>query len=367
MSDMSAKWIMVVYVTLGMLLLILYPIISGFESRRQKRLLQIQADKRGEQVKSSLLVLPMGDFRLLITSYISDTPADDNKSKTVAILGWTGSDLSGQIAQFPKIAVFRKQFLSLNREQTQIRKKWKKFCLGDKKFDKAFSVYAENETDVRHILTDEIQQGLMALSSKFPRLKTDKIIFSNFFATSKMIRDTNTYGIFINTAISISEKLTGAIYEPKQIAEYVATRSDIASENLISLKDIKEVSMSFFENLFGKKEEGEPFVPTPTQNIPGLEPIIVQAIENLYSDAEDQKKAIAYALEYKGSKFGSDKKYGNSTLKLLAMLADTNGKIENLYNPSLWGDGRFNGDLAGTFPKMKDAEAWVKLITKPQS
>lgn len=36
----------------------------------------------------------------------------------------------------------------------------------------------------------------------------------------------------------------------------------------------------------GNKDEpdGEFFIPTPTHDIPGLEPIIVQAIENLYPD-----------------------------------------------------------------------------------
>jgi len=114
--------------------------------------------------------------------------------------------------------------------------------------------------------------------------------------------------------------------------------------------------MSFFKNLFNK---GESFVPTPIQSIPGLEPIVVQAIENLFPNTEDQKKAISYALEYKGSKY-------NTTLKLLAMLADSKGKVESLYDPKLWSDGRFNGELADTFSKMKAAEAWVKSITKPR-
>ena len=72
MSDMSAKWIMVVYVILGMFLLFLYPVISWelskIESRRQKRLLQIQADKRGEQVNKSLtlVVLSPNWFRIVL-------------------------------------------------------------------------------------------------------------------------------------------------------------------------------------------------------------------------------------------------------------------------------------------------------------
>lgn len=358
---MSVNW--VIFVS-AILLIVLFTVISSeLEGRRQKKLLQIQADKRGEQVNNSLLVLTMGDFRLLITA---DHRADENNYKNWAILGWNGSDLSERVSRFPKIAVFRKQFLPLSRisqwnwEKSQVRKKWKKFLLGNKKFDKAFFIYAENEADVHHILTDEIQQGLLALSSKSPRIRTDEM---NFFATLKMIRDTNTYDSFINAAISISEKLTGTTYEPKQITGYTATGSDTASENLIliSTKDIKEISMSFFKNLFSKGEsKGETFVPTPTQNIPGVEPIVVQAIENLYPDAEDQKKAFKYSLEY-------TEKYKGRTLALLAMLADSNGKIERLPDPGLWSDGRFNIDLLDTFRKMKDAEEWVKSITKPQA
>ena len=119
--------------------------------------------------------------------------------------------------------------------------------------------------------------------------------------------------------------------------------------------------MGFFKSLFGKKDEpkGQPFVPAPSQNIPGLEPIVVQAIENLYPDVEDQQRAFKYSLEYKGTEYAT-------TLKLLAILADSKGKIEQLYSPTVWSDGRFNVELSDTFAKMKDAEAWVKSITKPQ-
>ena len=112
--------------------------------------------------------------------------------------------------------------------------------------------------------------------------------------------------------------------------------------------------MSFFKNLFSK---GEAFVPTPTQNIPGLEPIVVQAIENLWRDTADQKKAFQYALEYKESKYGQ----GGSTIQLLALLAMSNGIINELPD---WTKvpGR---DLADTFLTMKQAKAWVQSITKP--
>lgn len=313
-----------------------------------------------------MLVLTMGDFRLLITP---DLYAGEDNYKTVASLGWNGSDLSERVSHFPKIAIFRKKILlgksnsEWNREESQIWKNQKKFLLGNKDFDEVFSIYAESEVDVHRVLTDEIQQGLLKLASKSPRVTTDEI---RFFATSKMIRDTVTYDSFIDLAIAISQQLTGTVYNQKQVTGYAASGVDFASENSTSsvFETRKENSMSFFKNLFGKKEEDKPFIPMPTQNIPGLEPIVVQAVENLYPAVEDQKKAFKYALEYKGSEFGGSK---DSTRKLLAMLADSKGKIESLYNPKLWSDGRFNVELADTFSKMKDAEAWVKSITKSQA
>jgi len=362
MSDMSAKWIMIIYVILGMLLLILYPIISWIKRKKQKRLLQIQADKRGEQVnESSMLVLPMGAFRLLITSHISDIPVDKNNSKTMAILRWSDLDLSERVSHFSKIAVFRKQFLLRNSEKSQVRKKWKKILLGNERFDKAFSIYAENEADVHRILTDEIQRGLLALSSKSPRLKTDEMIIRNFFATSKIIRDTDTYDIFIDTAISISEKLTGTVYEPKQATGNLATESDTISENLdlSPMKKKKEISMSFFKNLFSK---GEEFIPTPTQEVPGIPPIVVQAIENLFPNVDDQKNAFdcVLKLEERGRAFRDPR-------LLLALLSYSAGKIEKLQtaasqtHPHFWGD-----EIYPIFPKMRDAEEWVRSITKPK-
>lgn len=117
--------------------------------------------------------------------------------------------------------------------------------------------------------------------------------------------------------------------------------------------------MSFLKNLFSK---GEAFTPTPTQIIPGLESIVVQAIENAYPDVADQKKAFKYFLEY-------TKKHKKSTLNQLAMLAYSKGKIENLPHPGHWDDGRFNiEELSPIFSyKMKNAEEWVKSISKPKS
>ncbi len=54
--------------------------------------------------------------------------------------------------------------------------------------------------------------------------------------------------------------------------------------------------MSFFKNLFGKSE---PFVPTPAQIVTGLDPIVVQVIENLYPKAEEQKLIFDHSLLFK--------------------------------------------------------------------
>ena len=44
--------------------------------------------------------------------------------------------------------------------------------------------------------------------------------------------------------------------------------------------------MSFFKKLFGKEE---PFVPTPTQEVPGLDPLVVQVAETLFPNPEGQR------------------------------------------------------------------------------
>ena len=121
--------------------------------------------------------------------------------------------------------------------------------------------------------------------------------------------------------------------------------------------------MGFLKNLFGKGEpKGEPFIATPTQSIPGLEPIVVQAIENLYPDAEDQKRVFQWALDYKKAMIRND------TKGILAMLAYSQGNIRELPGPDIWLDGHFRGEMTDPiFPKMRHAEEWVKSITKTRS
>ena len=117
--------------------------------------------------------------------------------------------------------------------------------------------------------------------------------------------------------------------------------------------------MSFFKKIFSKDE---PFVPAPTQSIPGLEPIVVYVIEILFPNIEDQKKVFAYSIKFKERKIGDD-------VMLLAVLALSNGKIESLtdldapyiHNTKFWLD-----ITVPDFRDMKSAKKWVKSITKSQ-
>jgi hypothetical protein len=118
--------------------------------------------------------------------------------------------------------------------------------------------------------------------------------------------------------------------------------------------------MGFFKKLFGKSET---VTPAPNQNEPALEPIVLQAIENLYPDTADQSKAIEYSIRYK--------KYQKAdTLKLLlSLLAYSDGKIEKLLatEPDAIRSYQFMLDeIDPRFPDLKAAEEWVKSITKPQ-
>lgn len=117
--------------------------------------------------------------------------------------------------------------------------------------------------------------------------------------------------------------------------------------------------MGFFKNLFGNGEpKDEPFIATPKQSIPGLEPIVVQAIENLYPDREEQKQVFQWALDYKKAMRRND------TKGLLAMLAYSEGNLRKLPGPDIWLDGHFRGEMTDPiFPKMRQAEEWVRSIT----
>lgn len=122
--------------------------------------------------------------------------------------------------------------------------------------------------------------------------------------------------------------------------------------------------MSFFQNLFGKRE---PFVPTPKQAVPGLDPIVVQAIENLYPNIEDQKLILDYSLRFK-EKFKDHPIHGKDNISLLAFLKMSEGRTEQfidlmnlpyLDNYQIWHDM-----IQPVLPNQRAAEQWVKSITK---
>jgi len=370
---MDVVWIWVIVATI--IYVILYLSITSYfskrELKRQITLYKTLAEKHRVQFNDDsprlALSLPNNAFRLLI---FTDVKAEQRRYKIIVSLGWNRRDLSEQVSHFPKVAVFPRRkplneppgYGDIEFDKSRVRQNLKKVRLGEKDFDKAFSIYAENETDVDHILTPEIRQRLLALKSKFPRLITNDMM--RFLALSKFIRDTDTFDLFITLAMGIAQNLTGTGYVQKQATEYVADGGNVASDNLapVPLEYKKENTMSFFKNLFGKSDKGEPFVPTPSQNVPGLAPIVVQAIENLYPDADDQKKAFKYSLEY------AEKNKRDVTISLLTMLAYSQGNIDQLPSSTLWHEPRFNGEeLSPIFHwKMKNAEEWVKSITKPR-
>ena len=127
--------------------------------------------------------------------------------------------------------------------------------------------------------------------------------------------------------------------------------------------------MNFFKKLFSKeKPKEEPYdfyIPTPTQQIPGLEPIVVQAIESVYPNGVDQKQAFEYSIRYINYQTSSD-----NLVLLLALLSYSNGKIEKLLatEPEAIRNYQFMLDnIVPRFPNMTAAEKWVKSITKSQT
>ena len=113
--------------------------------------------------------------------------------------------------------------------------------------------------------------------------------------------------------------------------------------------------MSFFKNLFGDRNSNEEsFVPTPTQTVPGLEPIVVHAVEHLYPSIEEQKHAFAFLLQHTKE---------NDVLDQLSLSRMGIRNLEKLMkeNPSL--TIRYAIYSESGFTTMKAATKWVKSIT----
>ena len=77
--------------------------------------------------------------------------------------------------------------------------------------------------------------------------------------------------------------------------------------------------MSFFKNLFGKDE---PFVPTPTQEVPGLDPLVVQVAETLFPNPEDQRVVFRDLLA------ANEDPFNNLVTIQLNILFYSDGKID---------------------------------------
>jgi hypothetical protein len=117
------------------------------------------------------------------------------------------------------------------------------------------------------------------------------------------------------------------------------------------------LQLNLFKKLFNreepKEEPYEPYVPAPAQQVPGLEPIVVQAIENLDANPEEQKQAFGFSLRYKEFQTSSD-----SLLLLLALLAYSKGSIEKLLSlePDAIRNYQIILDILPMFPNMRAAE-----------
>ena len=113
--------------------------------------------------------------------------------------------------------------------------------------------------------------------------------------------------------------------------------------------------MSFFKNLFGdKSSKEESFVPTPTQTVPGLQPIVVHAVEHVYPSVEDQKHAFSFLLEHTKE---------NDVLDQLRLVRMGTRNLEKIMkeNPSL--TIRYAIYSENGFTNMKAAIKWVRSIT----
>src|SRR5215208_4911141 len=113
--------------------------------------------------------------------------------------------------------------------------------------------------------------------------------------------------------------------------------------------------MSFFKNLFGDRNSKEKsFIAAPTQIVPGLEPIVVHAVEHLYPSIEEQKLAFTFLLKHTKE---------HEVLDQLSLIRMGIKNLEKIMkeNPSL--TIRYAIYSESGFTNMKAATKWVKSIT----
>ena len=107
--------------------------------------------------------------------------------------------------------------------------------------------------------------------------------------------------------------------------------------------------MNLFKKLFSKNTA------LPIKTIPDIEPIVVQAVENLFPDANDQQKTFEYILELK-----KDRKGVTDLKTLLALLKYSKGDVE-LFRKSAWQSHPhfWMDEISHIFRTIEDAENWV--------
>jgi len=114
--------------------------------------------------------------------------------------------------------------------------------------------------------------------------------------------------------------------------------------------------MSFFKKIFGKNAT------TSIKNIPGIEPIVVQAVENLFPDDSIQKEVFKSILEFKKGRTNA-----TTTQTILALLKYSNGDLE-LFRRSAWQSHPhfWMDEISHIFNTMEDAEKWVRSLSESQ-
>lgn len=107
----------------------------------------------------------------------------------------------------------------------------------------------------------------------------------------------------------------------------------------------------------GRSSTEEPLVPTPTRTIPGIEPIVVQVVENLFP-RNTRKRAFACIRQRK-----------EADLRIqLGLLFYSQGDIEKLLFASRQSHVHFWMDeILSIFRTMEQAEEWVKSISNARA
>ena len=111
--------------------------------------------------------------------------------------------------------------------------------------------------------------------------------------------------------------------------------------------------MNFLKNLFSNTNSKDEFIiPSPTQTIPGVEPIVVYMVEHFYPNIEEQKYAFTFLLNHTEE---------NDTLAQLSLIRMGIKNLENIMekNPSL--TVRYSIYSDG-FPNLRAAKKWVKSV-----